>query len=179
MARLGKKDVLRIAKQKKVKFVRLWFTDILGFLKSFAITVRELEGALEEGRGFDGSSIVGFVRIDESDMVAMPDPACNPYLAFTVMVAAGLEGIMKKYPLRDAIERNVYEMTQEERKKNKIDSLPGNLYEAIQVTEESQLVRQALGEDLFYKFIGNKKIEWNRYQAQVTDYELQQYFSIL
>ena len=443
MARLGKRDVLRIAKQKKVKFVRLWFTDILGFLKSFAITIRELEGALEEGRGFDGSSIVGFVRIDESDMVAMPDPstfkilpwkaneavvasmfcdilepdgtpyqgdprwvlkknlkraadmgyvfnvgpeleyfyfqrssgkpepldtggyfdltpldvaselrkqtvtvleelgilveyshhevapsqheidlkytdgltmadstmlyrlvvkevalknnvyatfmpkpvygvngsgmhthqslfkgnknvffdpkdkyhlsdiakhyiagllkhareltlvtnqwvnsykrlvpgyeapvyiswaqrnrsdliripvykpgkeketrveyrspdpACNPYLAFTVMVAAGLEGIMKKYPLRDPIERNVYEMTQEERKKNKIDSLPGNLYEAIQVTEESQLVRQALGEDLFYKFIDNKKIEWDRYQAQVTDYELQQYFSIL
>ena len=75
MARLDKKDVLRMAKEKKVKFVRLWFTDILGFLKSFAITIRELKGALEEGRGFDGSSIVGFVRIDESDMVAMPDPS--------------------------------------------------------------------------------------------------------
>jgi glutamine synthetase len=108
-----------------------------------------------------------------------PDPACNPYLAFAVMLAAGLEGMMKKYPLRDPTERNVYEMTQEERKKNKIDSLPGNLYEAIQVTEESQLVRQALGEDLFYKFIGNKKIEWDRYRAQVTDYELNEYFSIL
>ena len=149
MPGLSKKDVLRIAKQKDVRFIRLFFTDIHGFLKSFAITIRELEGALEEGRGFDGSSIVGFVRIDESDMVAMPDPACNPHLAFTVMVAAGLEGIMKKYPLRDPIERNVYEMTQEERKKNKIDSLPGNLYEAIQVTEESQIVRHALGEDLF------------------------------
>ena len=75
MARLGKKDVLRIAKEKDVRFVRLFFTDILGFLKSFAITIRELEGALEDGRGFDGSSIVGFVRIDESDMVAMPDPS--------------------------------------------------------------------------------------------------------
>ena len=51
-----------------------WFTDILGILKSFAITVEELEGALEEGMGFDGSSIEGFARIDESDMVAMPDP---------------------------------------------------------------------------------------------------------
>ena len=61
-------------KEKKVKFVRLWFTDILGFLKSFAITINELEKALEEGMGFDGSSIQGFVRIDESDMVAMPDP---------------------------------------------------------------------------------------------------------
>ncbi len=75
MAKLDKKDVLRMAKQKEVRFVRLLFTDILGFLKSFAITIRELEGALEDGRGFDGSSIVGFVRIDESDMVAMPDPS--------------------------------------------------------------------------------------------------------
>ncbi|NIM07175.1 MAG: glutamine synthetase, partial [Armatimonadetes bacterium] len=56
-------------------FIRLWFTDILGFLKSFAITVEELEGALEEGMGFDGSSIQGFARIDESDMIAKPDPA--------------------------------------------------------------------------------------------------------
>jgi glutamine synthetase len=70
-------------------------------------------------------------------------------------------------------------MTKEERKKYKIESLPGNLYEAIQLTEESELVKKALGEDLFYKFIENKKIEWDRYRAQVTDYELQQYFSIL
>jgi len=443
MVNLGKKDVVRIAKQKNVRFIRLFFTDILGFLKSFAITVRELEGALEDGRGFDGSSIVGFVRIDESDMVAMPDPstfrilpwkaneatvasmfcdvlepdgnpyqgdpryvlkrnlkragemgytfnvgpeleyfyfqrssgkpepldtggyfdltpldvaselrkqtvtvleelgipveyshhevapsqheidlkytdaltmadstmlyrlvvkevalknnvyatfmpkpvfgvngsgmhthqslfkgtrnaffeakdkyhlseiarhyiagllkhareitlvtnqwvnsykrlvpgyeapvyiswaqrnrsdliripiykpgkeketrveyrspdpACNPYLAFAVMLAAGLEGIVKKYPLRDPTEQNVYEMTKEERKKHRIDSLPGNLYEAIRVTEESELVKQALGEDIFYKFIDNKKIEWERYRAQVTDYELNEYFSIL
>ncbi len=443
MARLTKKDVLRISKQKNVKFIRLWFSDILGFLKSFAITLRELEGALEEGRGFDGSSIVGFVRIDESDMVAMPDPstfkilpwkaneqvvaamfcdivepdgipyegdprwvlkknlkrasdmgytfnvgpeleyfyfqkstgkpepldaggyfdltpldvaselrkqsvyvleelgipveyshhevapsqheidlkytdaltmadstmlyrlvikevaiknnvyasfmpkpvygingsgmhthqslfkgkknaffdpkdkyhlsdiakkyiaglmkhakeitlvtnqwinsykrlvpgyeapvyiswaqknrsdliripvykpgkedatrveyrspdpACNPYLAFSVMLAAGLEGIEKKYPLKDPVERNVYEMAEEERRKRGIESLPGNLYEAIDITEKSELVRKALGEDLFLKFLGNKKIEWERYRAQVTDYELDQYFSIL
>jgi len=443
MAGLGKKDVLRTSKERDVKFVRLWFTDILGFLKSFAITVRELEGALEEGMGFDGSSIVGFVRIDESDMVAKPDPstfkvlpwkandhvvaamfcdilepdgsphqgdprwvlkenlkraadmgytfnvgpeleyfyfqkstgkpetldtggyfdltpldvasnlrkqtaivleelgipveymhhevapsqheidlkytdaltmadstmiyrlvvkevalknnvyasfmpkpiygvngsgmhthqslfkgkknaffdpkdkyhlseiakhyiaglmkhareitlvtnqwvnsykrlvpgyeapvyiswaqrnrsdliripvykprkeiatrveyrspdpACNPYFAFSVMLAAGLEGIEKGYPLRDPVERNVYEMTEKERKKYRIESLPGNLYEAIQITEKSDLVRRALGDHVFYQFIENKKIEWERYRAQVTDYELEQYFSIL
>jgi glutamine synthetase len=443
MADLGKKDVLRTSKERDVKFVRLWFTDILGFLKSFAITVRELEGALEEGMGFDGSSIVGFVRIDESDMVAKPDPstfkvlpwkandhvvaamfcdilepdgrphqgdprwvlkknlkraadmgytfnlgpeleyfyflkstgkpetldtggyfdltpldvasnlrkqtamvleelgilveythhevapsqheidlkytdaltmadstmlyrlvvkevalknnvygsfmpkpiygvngsgmhthqslfqgrknaffdrkdkyhlseiakryiaglmkhareitlvtnqwinsykrlvpgyeapvyiswaqrnrsdliripvykpgkeiatrveyrspdpACNPYFAFAVMLAAGLEGIEKGYPLRDPVERNVYEMTEKERKRYRIESLPGNLYEAIQITEKSDLVRRALGDHVFYQFIENKKIEWERYRAQVTDYELEQYFSIL
>jgi glutamine synthetase len=66
--------VLKTAKEHDVKFIRLWFTDILGFLKSFAITVEELEGALEEGMGFDGSSIEGFTRIDESDMMALPEP---------------------------------------------------------------------------------------------------------
>jgi len=69
-----KEDVLRMARERDVKFIRMWFTDILGILKSFAITIEELEGAMEEGMGFDGSSIEGFARIDESDMVAMPDP---------------------------------------------------------------------------------------------------------
>jgi len=443
MANLNKKDVLRIAKEKKVKFVRLWFTDILGFLKSFAITISGLRGALEDGMGFDGSSIVGFVRIDESDMVAMPDPstfrilpwktndqvvavmfcdilepngsphqgdprwvlkknleraakmgytfnvgpeleyfyfqkstgkpevldqggyfdltpldvasdlrkqtvmvldemdvpveyshheaapsqheidlkyrdaltmadstmiyrlvvkevalknnvhasfmpkpifgvngsgmhthqslfkgtknaffdpkdqyhlsdmakkyiaglmkhareitlvtnqwvnsykrlvpgyeapvyiswaqrnrsdliripvykpgkelatrveyrspdpACNPYFAFAVMLAAGLEGIEKEYPLRDPVERNVYEMGEKERKRYRIESLPEDLYEAIKITEKSDLVRRALGDHVFHQFIANKKIEWERYRARVTDYELEQYFSIL
>ena len=70
----AKDYVLKKAKEHDVKFIRLWFTDILGMLKSFAITVEELEGTLEEGMGFDGSSIEGFARIDESDMVALPDP---------------------------------------------------------------------------------------------------------
>jgi len=70
----SKEYVLKTAKEHDVKFIWLWFTDILGMLKSFAITVEELEGALEDGMGFDGSSIEGFARIDESDMVALPDP---------------------------------------------------------------------------------------------------------
>lgn len=443
MAKLGKKDVLRICKEKKVKFVRLWFTDILGFLKSFAITIRELETALEDGMGFDGSSVAGFARIDESDMVAKPDPstfrvfpwkandhvvavmfcdilqpdgkpytsdprwvlkrnlekasnmgytfyvgpeleffyfrsssgkpelldsggyfdltpldvasdlrkqavmtmeemgvqveychheaapsqheidlkykdaltmadntmiyrlvvkevalkngvyasfmpkpvfgingsgmhthqslfkgkknaffdpkdeyhlsaigkhyiaglmkhareitlvtnqwvnsykrlvpgyeapvyiswaqknrsgliripaykpgkelatrveyrcpdpACNPYLAFSVMLAAGMEGMEKKYPLREPVERNVYEMTEKERKRYRIETLPEDLWEAIQVTEKSDLVKKTLGDNVFYKFIENKKMEWERFRARVTDYELEQYFSIL
>jgi glutamine synthetase len=108
-----------------------------------------------------------------------PDPACNPYFAFAVMLAAGLEGIEKGYPLRDPVERNVYEMTEKERKKYRIESLPGNLYEAIQITEKSDLVKRALGDHVFQQFIENKKIEWDRYRAQVTDYELEQYLSIL
>ncbi len=73
--KLTKEDVLKIVKDKEIKFVRFWFTDVLGFLKSFAVTPSELEGAFEEGMGFDGSSILGFARIEESDMVAWPDPS--------------------------------------------------------------------------------------------------------
>jgi glutamine synthetase len=73
--KLTKEDVLRIVEDKQIKFVRFWFTDVLGNLKSFAVTPTELEGAFEEGMGFDGSSIEGFVRIEESDMVAYPDPS--------------------------------------------------------------------------------------------------------
>ncbi len=68
------KDVLKLVKEMNIKFVRLWFTDILGQLKSFAVPVEELEVAFTEGMGFDGSSIHGFARIDESDMIARPDP---------------------------------------------------------------------------------------------------------
>ncbi len=71
----NKEWVLEEVKKRKVEFIRLWFTDILGFLKSFAITIEGFEAALEEGVGFDGSSIEGFARIEESDMIAMPDPS--------------------------------------------------------------------------------------------------------
>ncbi|MCM8802108.1 MAG: glutamine synthetase family protein [Candidatus Omnitrophica bacterium] len=72
--KLDKKDVLNICKERDIKFIRLFFSDIVGQMKGFSIPVEELEGALEDGMGFDGSSIKGFARIDESDMVALPDP---------------------------------------------------------------------------------------------------------
>ena len=71
----SKADVLALVEEHDIQFIRLWFTDILGRLKSFAVGKAELEGALEEGMGFDGSSITGFNRIEESDMIAMPDPS--------------------------------------------------------------------------------------------------------
>jgi glutamine synthetase len=70
----SKEDVLSLVRENDIQFIRLWFTDILGQLKSFAVGVEELEGALNDGMGFDGSSITGFNRIEESDMIAMPDP---------------------------------------------------------------------------------------------------------
>jgi len=108
-----------------------------------------------------------------------PDPACNPYLAFAVMLAAGLEGIERGYDLPNPIERDIFLLTDEEKQSQGIRSLPGSLIEAIQITEKSQLVRRTLGEHIFNKFIDNKKIEWDRYRTQVTDYELQKYLPIL
>src|ERR671911_2910655 len=70
----ARQEVLQRVKDERVEFVHLWFTDIEGHLKSFAITLDELEGALDDGMGFDGSSISGFNAIEESDMVAIPDP---------------------------------------------------------------------------------------------------------
>jgi len=108
-----------------------------------------------------------------------PDPACNPYLAFSMMLAAGLEGVEKEYEVPDPIEENVYEMTEEERNRRGIGTLPGSLWEAIQLTEKSELVKKALGDHIFDAFIENKKIEWDQYRSQVTEYEIKKYLPIL
>ena len=108
-----------------------------------------------------------------------PDPACNPYLAFSVMLAAGLHGIERGYEAPEPVEENVYEMGEDDRVKRGIGTLPGSLWEAIELVEVSEIVRKALGDHLFQAFIKNKKIEWDQYRAQVTDYELKRYLPVL
>jgi glutamine synthetase len=108
-----------------------------------------------------------------------PDPACNPYLAFSVMLAAGLEGIEKGYEVPEPVEENVYEMSDEERQRKGIGTLPASLWEAVQLTKKSEVVRRALGDHVFDAFIKNKKIEWDQYRTQVTDYEIKRYLPIL
>ena len=104
-----------------------------------------------------------------------PDPACNPYLAFAVMLAAGLKGIENDYPLPDPVEDDIYEMTESEKQERGIETLPGNLYEALLEVENSDVVREALGEHTFNKFVENKKIEWDRYRTHVSRYEIEEY----
>ncbi len=111
--------------------------------------------------------------------VRCPDPACNPYLAFAVMLAAGLKGVEEGYELCDPVESDIFEMSEEERAEHGITALPGNLGEAIEATEDSELVREALGDHVFEKFIENKKIEWDGYRTHVSNYELDNYLSIL
>jgi glutamine synthetase len=108
-----------------------------------------------------------------------PDPACNPYLAFAVMLAAGLKGIEEKCPIPEPIEEDIFEMSEERREKLGIKSLPGSLHEAISLTEKSELVRETLGDHIFEKFIANKNIEWDKYRIHVSQFELERYLPIL
>ncbi len=108
-----------------------------------------------------------------------PDPSCNPYLAFAVMLSAGLKGIEKNYQLPKPIEEDIYEMDEAAREHAGITSLPGSLFEAHQEMEKSELMRETLGEHIFNKVLANKKIEWDRFRTHVTDYEINQYLPIL
>ncbi len=108
-----------------------------------------------------------------------PDPACNPYLALSVMLAAGWEGIEKGYSLPDPVEHDVYHLSTEKRKELGIGSLPGSLIEAIMLAERSELVRKALGDHIFANFIENKLLEWDDYRKCVHPYEIERFLPIL
>ncbi len=146
--------------------------------------------------GYEAPVYISWAKTNRSDLIRVPafrqgkeesvrveyrapDPACNPYLAFSVLLAAGLEGVEKEYPVPDPVEANVYQMSEEERKAVGVDTLPGSLFEAISYAEQSQLVKRTLGEHVFNSFIKNKKIEWDSYRTHVTDYEIKRYLPVL
>jgi glutamine synthetase len=108
-----------------------------------------------------------------------PDPACNPYLAFSVMLRAGLAGIENKYELSPEVGNNIYDMNDEERRELGIESLPSDLWEAINLMEQSELVREALGEHIFNQFLRSKKITWEQYRCQISRYEIEHFLPIL
>ncbi|MFC2070041.1 glutamine synthetase family protein [Chloroflexota bacterium] len=146
--------------------------------------------------GYEAPVYLSWARRNRSDLIRVPeyrpgkenatrvefrspDPACNPYLAFSVMLAAGLDGIEKGMEPPEPVEENVYEMSESERDKREIGTLPASLLEAVLLTEKSEIVRKALGDHVFDAFIQNKKIEWEQYSTQVTEYELNRYLPIL
>lgn len=108
-----------------------------------------------------------------------PDPACNPYLAFAAMLAAGLKGIECKYELPEPVEEDIYHMDEKRRQELNIQSLPASLFEAISELESSELLRETLGNHVFYKFISNKKAEWDEFRIHVSQYEIEKYLPIL
>ncbi len=108
-----------------------------------------------------------------------PDPACNPYLTFAVLLQAGLEGIEHGYELPDPMEKNLYHLSPEERRRLGIEQLPETLGEAIELTAQSELVLRALGEHTFNRYIEIKRQEWDDYRVQVTPWELSRYLPVL
>jgi glutamine synthetase len=104
-----------------------------------------------------------------------PDPAANPYLAFAVMLAAGLEGIQKKLTPPAPVEENIYEFSEQEAKERNIQTLSRDLYDAMNNFKKDELVKEALGEYAFEKFLHLKTTEWDEYRMQVTSWEIDQY----
>jgi glutamine synthetase len=95
------------------------------------------------------------------------------------MLAAGLKGAEENYPLPEPVEEDIYHMSRPERQRHGIQDLPGSLFEAIHEMENSELMREALGDHIFFKFIENKKIEWDNYRVHVSAYEIDRYLPIL
>ncbi len=108
-----------------------------------------------------------------------PDPACNPYLTFAALLQAGLEGIEKGYELPEPMDKNLYHLSPDERRRLGIEQLPETLGEAIEITAESELVLRTLGEHTFNRFVEIKRQEWDDYRVQVTRWELDRYLPIL
>jgi len=146
--------------------------------------------------GFEAPVYLSWAKRNRSDLIRIPeykpgrethtrieyrspDSACNPYLAFAVMLAAGLDGIENERPLPPPVEENVFEMSPADREARGIEMLPGSLIEAIEEAEASPFLRTALGDHTFESLIKNKRIEWERYRRHITDFELAEYLPIL
>jgi len=146
--------------------------------------------------GYEAPCYIAWARRNRSDLIRVPeykpgrekatrielrspDPACNPYLCFSVMLAAGLKGIEEGKEPPNPVEENIFHMTPQERTQKGIYTLPGSLEEAISLTEKSKLVREALGDHTFESFIANKKDEWDKFRVHVSQYELDKYLPVL
>ena len=107
------------------------------------------------------------------------DPSTNPYLALSVLLSSGLDGIISDLKVVKPIKKNLFKMSYRELRKNKIDSLPQNLFEALKEYKKSKLMKESIGENLFNKIIQAKEKEWEDYVSHVTEWEISKYLEIL
>ena len=146
--------------------------------------------------GFEAPVHVSWARNNRSGLIRVPipkrgnplatrleyraaDPACNPYLAFSLLLAAGLKGIERGYELPPEADANLFEMSDRDLAKLGIDQLPPSLSDALRAMESSELVLDALGEHIFEWFLRNKRSEWRAYKTHVSDFELGRYLRSL
>ncbi len=145
--------------------------------------------------GFEAPVYISWARINRSALIRVPhwfddkpnsarmelrcpDPACNPYLAFAVMLAAGLDGIENKIKLSAPVEEDLYKFDKEKLLSRKIDTLPSSLFEAIYELKKNKLMQEVLGDHLYRKYINIKTREWNEFKTQVTQWEINKYIDI-
>ena len=107
----------------------------------------------------------------------IPDPAANPYLALAVQLAAGLDGIATKADAREPVNTNIWEMSHREKRRLRIDDLPHNLGEACNELEKDDIITEALGEHITAQFLAAKRLEWQEYITQVSQWELDNYLA--
>jgi glutamine synthetase len=169
---------------------RQWLTGILTHSKSYcAITNPTVNSYKRLVPGYEAPCYISWSEHNRSVMVRIPatrgrttrteirnvDTAANPYLAMAVILAAGLDGIEKKLPLIGPINQNLFEMNKEERTNLGVEDLPDNLKEAIDMLQKDDVIKEALGNHIFNKFIELKTKEWNEFRTCVTEWELDRY----
>lgn len=145
--------------------------------------------------GYEAPVYISWARINRSALIRIPktspgrkastrielrcpDPSCNPYLAFAVMLKCGLEGIKNKMPLPEPVEENLYLLDEAQLLRRNVAMLPGSLSEALQELEKDEVVQQALGPHVYQHFMEAKTMEWNEFRKQVTPWELDRYLEI-
>jgi glutamine synthetase len=110
--------------------------------------------------------------------VRVPDPSCNPYLAFAVMLAAGLDGIAQKMDPGEPVNKNVFKMSEREKRRLRIDALPSTLREALDSMEKDNVIMEVLGDHLAKSYVEGKRHHWREYLAAVHPWELEQYLAV-
>jgi glutamine synthetase len=142
--------------------------------------------------GYEAPVYVSWARVNRSALIRIPkinpvkpqaarielrspDPSCNPYLAFAVMLRAGLEGIERNLPVPEPVEENLYHFDESERARRNITTLPGSLAEALDALESDELLRETLGEHIYERFLEAKRQEWDEFRIRVTPWEVERY----
>ncbi len=145
--------------------------------------------------GYEAPVYISWARVNRSALIRVPknrpgkpqaarielrcpDPSCNPYLAFAVMLRTGLEGIEKNYDVPDPVEENLYHFDESERRRRNIQTLPGTLPEALDEMERDELIHETLGEHIIERLLEAKRGEWDEFRMRVTQWELDRYLEV-
>lgn len=145
--------------------------------------------------GYEAPVYISWARVNRSALIRVPktitnrpeatraelrcpDPSCNPYLAFAVMLAAGLDGIKKQMPLVEPVEENLYHFDESELQRRSISTLPATLGEALEELKKDEVIQAALGEHVYERFIEAKRLEWDDFRRYVSQWELDRYLEV-